>query len=188
MKIKLFNRKIIGLYIVIIGFFILLKTLLPDLKIIFFLLIFFIFFSIHLILQIIISKKRKKLIVTAITLLLTSLFFLLYMVYFKNYYKFEIIWPILGIFPAVGLITYYIISNNKSPSAIIPGIFIVLLSIILLLMTNDLIQIDFISILILLLAGMFIFTGLFLIFKKEIEKIKKQLDNKNSYKINNKNN
>jgi len=187
MKIKLFNSKIIGLYILFIGFFILLKTLLPELKIIFFLLIFFIIFSIHLILQILISKKRKKLIVTAITLLLTSLFLLIYFFYLKNYYGIDKIWPILGFFPSIGLIVYYFISNNRSPSSIIPGIFIILLCIILLLLTNNLIQIDFISILILILAGMFIFTGLFLIFKKNIEKFKKQLDNKNSNKNNIKN-
>lgn len=184
MKIKLFNSKIIGLYILFIGFFILIKAVLPDMKIIFFLLTFFIIFSIHLILQILISKKKKKLIVTAVTILLTSLFLLIYFFYLKKFYGVDKIWPILGFFPSIGLIVYYFISNNKSPSSIIPGIFIIILSIILLLMTNNLIQIDFITILVLLLAGMFIFMGLFLIFKKKIEKIKKQLDNKNSNKNN----
>ncbi len=174
---KLISKKqLLGLYILIIGLGILLKIIFPFLKFYFFLLLLFTILSIHLIILSLKKNKNKKLIISGLTLFLTSIFFLLYLLLIKQYIDFNYIWPILGLFPSFSLIIYYLISNKKSPHTIIPGIFIGFSSIILLLNINGIMIIDFISFLLILIAFMFIITGLYLLFHNNIKNVKKNKD------------
>jgi hypothetical protein len=171
------KKQIMGFYVLIIGLSIILKTVFPGFKLIYFFFAFLIIISIHLIIKALSSTKSKKLIVPGVTLLLLSLFLKSYFLFLYRFVEFRSIWPILGLFPAIGLILYYIISCNKNPATIIPGIFISILSIILLLITTHVFKLKFINFIIIVLAGMFVITGLYLIFYNEISIFKKLMKN-----------
>ena len=82
----------------------------------------------------------------------------------------------MGLFPSIALIAYYLISSSKSPATIIPGIFIAIISLVIFFNTADIVSIDFKSFLIILIASMLIVIGLYLIFQKKIDKIKKIIE------------
>lgn len=176
------KRQVMGFYVFIIGLSIILKTIFPGFKLIYFFFAFLIIISIHLIISSLFSTKSKKLIIPGVTLLLLALFLKLYFLLLYRFVEFRSIWPVLGLFPAAGLILYYIISSNKNPATIIPGIFISILSIILLLNTTHVFKLKFINFIIIFLAGMFIITGLYLIFYKEINIFKKLLKSESKNK------
>ncbi|MCK4798475.1 MAG: hypothetical protein KAT05_13930 [Spirochaetes bacterium] len=177
-RILIPTKKLLGIYIFIIGLSILIKILFPDLEGIYFILSFIIIVSINFIIKSVRLQKSKRFIIPGITLLLSSVFFLFYLLFFKNIYRFDKIWPILGLFPSISLIFYYIISTRKSPATIIPGLFIGLMSFVLLLITTGIFKIKFTDFLIMLLAGMIIVIGLYLMFDKQITNIKKHIKDK----------
>jgi len=125
------------------------------------------------------KEKNKRFIIPGLILFLSSIFFILYFLIIQNYINIKYIWPIIGFFPSISLILYYLVSNKKSPHTIIPGIFIGFLSIILLLNTSGLMMIDFISFLLILIALMFVVTGLYIIFHDKFNYLNKQTDNTN---------
>ncbi len=177
------KKQLVGLYIFLIGIILLIKVIFPSLQLQFFLLSVLIIISINLILLSFNKKeKNKRFIIPGLILLSTSIFFILYFLIIEKYLNLKYIWPIIGFFPSISLIIYYIISNKKSPHTIIPGIFIGFLSIILLLNTSGLMMIDFISFLLILIALMFIVTGLYFIFHDKLNYLKKQPDNKSNTK------
>lgn len=179
MKEIITKKQLVGLYIFLIGIIILIKVIFPYLKLHFFLLSIFIIISINLILLSFHKKeKNKRFIIPGLILLLSSIFFILYSLVIHNYINFIYIWPVIGFFPSVSLILYYFFSAKKSPHTIIPGIFIGLLSIILLLNTTDIMVIDFISFLLILIALMFVVTGLYFLFHDKLNHMKKLADNK----------
>jgi hypothetical protein len=167
-KIKKYfkTKQLIGLYILIIGLCIIVRITLPEVKVIYILLAFLIIISIHLIIKSL-SSRKKRMIVPGITLLFLSIFILIYLLFLNNFVTMNHLWPIIGIFPAISLIIYYIISEIKSPATVIPGIYIGILSIVLFLITMNIIQLKFINFLIMLIAGMLIIIGLYLIFYKK---------------------
>ena len=172
------KKQIMGLYIFVIGISILIKIIFPSLKIYFFLISLLIIISINITISSFKKGKNKRFIIPGTILLLLSMFFLLYFLFIYKYINLKYIWPILGLFPSISLIIYYFLSNKKSPHIIIPGIFIGFLSIVLLLNANGIMIIDFISFLLILIAFMFIITGLYLIFHEKLRELKKQ-KNKN---------
>lgn len=175
---KLFNRKVVGIYVIIFGIFFLMKSLFPNLEILFFFLVFLAIISLHTTIKIMKIKKKKGLLVLSNSLFLISLFFLIYIIWLKNYFSLKLLWPVLGFFPGISLIQYYFSSSNKSPSILIPGLFIILLSFVLLLLANHYIEIDIRTTLMLITSSMFILTGLILVFKKN-KAHKNHLNNKN---------
>lgn len=182
MSRRLLKKREIGLYTLILGIFIMLKTFFPNLKLLFFFLMFLAVLSLHITIQIMLTKKRKRMLVLSISVLLSSIFFVTYILWFKNSVSLKSIWPILGFFPGIGLVVYYFFSTSKNSSTIIPALFIILLSVIMLLLSNDFIQIDFTTILMLLISLMLILAGLLLVFRKNIEKIKNEIEGLNNSK------
>ena len=75
-------------------------------------------------------------------ILLLSTFLIIYFLLLENCISFDKIWPIMGLFPSIALIVYYMISSSKSPATIIPGIFIAIISLVLFLNTADIISIN----------------------------------------------
>ncbi len=169
----IFSKKWLGLYIIFIGLSIFLKIIF-GIKFVFFILIFFIFISIHLIVISISKEKRKKLIIPGISLILTSTYFLINFLLLEKFIPFKKIWPILGFFPSFSLISFYLISKRKNPATIIPGIFIGLLSIILLLIITKILKLEFKTFLLVVISGMLIFIGLYLIFNLSLFKNNKK--------------
>jgi hypothetical protein len=172
------SKKLTGLYVLIIGIAILLKTIFPDINnlYLFFVLIFII--SINFIVVSIRSDKTKRLIIPGIIFLLFAVFMFLYFLILYKYCSFKKIWPVLGLFPSAALIVYYLISIAKSPALIVPGIFIGIISIVILLKNFGIMKINFLNFTLILISSMLIIIGTYLIFQKKIEIL-----NKNRQKI-----
>jgi hypothetical protein len=173
------KKQILGLYICIIGLVILIKIIFPFLKLHFFLLFFLVIISLNIIISSFTKDKNKRYIIPGLTILFSSIFLLLYFFVIEKYINLKYIWPILGLFPSISLIIYYLISNKKSPHILIPGIFIGFLSIILLLNTTGIMIINFSSFLLILISFMLIITGLYLVFHDKLRELKKQKENNN---------
>lgn len=160
------TKKILGLYVFILGIAILIKVIFIKLQIGYFFLFFMFSISIHMIL-IALFTKRKRFIIPGIILFLSSIFIFFYYIYFIKYIDFKNIWPIIGLIPAISFIFYYIISVKKSLTTIIPGIFICILSLVMLLITLGIFKINFLDLLLILISSMFIIVGLFFLFNKK---------------------
>ncbi|OHD13327.1 MAG: hypothetical protein A2086_11655 [Spirochaetes bacterium GWD1_27_9] len=183
---NLFNiktSKIIGFYIFTVGLIILFKLLfLEQFKIIYIALFLLILPAIDFTVRGFRKKKRRSFLIPGITFLTGCLFFLVYIFFFNpNYGSLIKVWPVIGIFPALGLITYYIFTPKRDPRIIVPAIFFLFLSIVLLFFTTGIINFKFRYFLLLLLPFMVILVGLYLLFNNEIKNIKKNID-KNSDK------
>jgi hypothetical protein len=167
-KIKLIpSRKLLGVYIILLGLSLFFKVIFSDLKIILFVLSLVALLSINSIIRIFNNKLNKKYIVISVFSLLMSLFFIIYILFLEKIVKIDRLWPIMGFFPALGLIVYYFISEKKNPATIIPGIFIALLSFVLMVITLGLFPlISFEKILLLIISFMIIFIGMYFVFKK----------------------
>jgi hypothetical protein len=187
MKTKSLNfgiSRIIGLYLVVVGLVVLFKILfLEQFKISYIIIILLLLPSFELIIRGFMRKRQKILVIPGVTILLTCIFFLIFMIVFNSdMSKLVGLWPILGLFPSIGLITYYIISLRKSVSIIVPALFLLFLSIMMLLFTTGVLTFKFSYFLLLLVPLLIILIGLYLLFKKEIFFIRKNMGNKNSDK------
>jgi hypothetical protein len=160
------TKKILGLYIFILGLLILIKVIFINLQIGYFFLFFIFTISIHMIL-IALCTKRKKFIIPGTILFLFSIFIFFYCIYFINFIDLKNIWPIIGLIPSISFIFYYIISVKKSLTTIIPGIFICILSLVMLLITLGIFKIKFLDLLLILISSMLIIVGLFFLFNKK---------------------
>lgn len=177
MKNKIISkRKIIGICLFLLGVFLLSSQLFPNQAFYkYLILIFILIISVGFIIYSTRSEKNRKLIIPGISFSLLSLFILSYFVFFNNY-PFEKIWPIIGLFPAISLIVYYLISPAKSPSTIVPGIFIgIMSSVIFIKMNFENDNISFQQILLIIISSMIILSGLGFMFSKKIRDIKKHL-------------
>ncbi len=162
-------KKILGLYVFIFGLSILVKVLFKGLEIKYFFLFFVSVLSVHMII-LALFFKRKKFIIPGIILLLSSLFLFLYYIFFVNVIQFKNIWPVIGLITSISLVGFYSISTGKNPAIIIPGIFIGILSLILLFITLGLFKIRFMDFLLILISTMFIFVGSYFLFNIKIRK------------------
>ncbi|HPK62266.1 MAG TPA: hypothetical protein PK426_07440, partial [Spirochaetota bacterium] len=144
-KLLLSVKKTAGLYIFILGIIFFLKIFFPEeLRLIYILLILISVISLDLIIRAFYNKKRVKLLIPGFIFLPTAIFFLIYLIFLgegKSNIKF--IWPIIGIFPGLSLIIYYLKSEKRSPSIIIPGIFLIVFSGALLLFNLKIINFSF---------------------------------------------
>ncbi len=159
---KGFRQKLIGIYIILIGTLFLLKFLLRH-TMIYVVIGLIMLPGIELMIRTIVLKKSKKLVIPGITLIGTSLLLLLLLV-FKKSISLNMFWPLLGISPALSLIIYYCISSSKNPATIIPGIFILIMSIVLQLFSLNIFNFEFRDFVFLLIPIMIILFGLFLLF------------------------
>jgi hypothetical protein len=173
--------RIIGFYLTIIGLVILFKILfLEQFKILYIVLVLLIIPSIDFIVRALTRKRQKILLIPGITVFCTCIFFLLYLIFFESSsVTLNQIWPFLGMFPALGMIFYYIISIRKNSAIIVPGIFLVFLSVILLLFTTNIINFKFTYFLFLMIPFTIIIVGLYLLFRKEIKFLRRNKDGKN---------
>lgn len=137
------TKRLTGIYIFIIGIGLLLKAIFPEINIaiIFFILLFAI--SLNFIYIAVKKEKRKRMIIPGVILLLLSLFLALHFLFLYQYVDFIKIWPIIGLFPSIALIVYYLISTTRSPGIIIPGIFIGIFSIVILIKNMSFLKINF---------------------------------------------
>lgn len=172
---SLSKKQVLGIYIFLLGIAVLIKIIFPNIKIVFFVFGIFIVISINLIISSIKKDVSKKFIIPGITLFLLSTFLIIYFLFLSNI-TFSKIWPIMGLFPSIALISYYLISTAKSPATIIPGIFIAIISLVIFFNTADIVNINFKTFLIILIASMLIIIGLYLIFQKKIDEIKKIIE------------
>jgi hypothetical protein len=168
------SKKLTGLYVLIIGMAILAKTIFPAINnlYLFFILLFII--SINFIVVSIRNDRTKRLIIPGVIFLLFAVFMFLYFLLLYKYCTFIKIWPVLGLFPSIALIIYYVISVSKSPAIIIPGIFIGIISLVILMKNFGIMKINFLNFTLILISSMLIIIGLFLIFQKRIEDLNKK--------------
>lgn len=173
MKIKLPGKKllpgkkVLGFYLLIIGVLSFFKVLFYDQLSIGFVMAFLIMvMSIDMVVRSLVVKEQKdrKLFIPGATLLQAVIFFFLYYLLFVNIdMEIDKLWPVLGIFPGLSLILYYFIFQRQSPTVIVPGIFITLLSVVILLINLGIFKFGFKHFLMLLIPIFAIVVGLFLI-------------------------
>ncbi|HRU42942.1 MAG TPA: hypothetical protein P5322_00295 [Spirochaetota bacterium] len=165
-KLLLSVKKTAGLYIFILGIIFFLKIFFPEeLRLIYILLILISVISLDLIIRAFYNKKRVKLLIPGFIFLPTAIFFLIYLIFLgegKSNIKF--IWPIIGIFPGLSLIIYYLKSEKRSPSIIIPGIFLIVFSGALLLFNLKIFNFSFQFFLIMLAPTVLTLSGMYLLF------------------------
>lgn len=126
------------------------------------------------------NRKNIKIFFPGVIIFFISLCYLLFNTFLVNYdIKFSKIWPVLGFIPGLCLILYYLVYSKKSVSIIIPGIFITSISFVFLLSTLKILPVilSFDMFLIILVPSIFILTGLYFIFNKQIEDIQQQIEN-----------
>jgi hypothetical protein len=178
MKVSYFlsKKKILGLFLLIFGITILLMIIFPRIDIN--IMVFVALMSVMLIVKAFETQGSKRYIIPGLMFLLISIFLILYYLFFEDEIELKRIWPILGIFPGISLIVYYIMSKTRSLATIIPGIFILLLSLVILMITIGVINISFRTFLALLVSGMIIITGLYFVFNNEIKFFQKHIKKK----------
>lgn len=188
-KFRLPKKKVLGLYLLIIGIVVLLKILFVDeFSVVYILLIIVLFASIDMIVRALKNKKKEKsLYIPGLILCLTTVFLSIYLLLLTDtIFTIEKLWPLFGIFSGISLISYYFIFIPKSPSTIVPGIFITIVSIILLASRIGFFCVDFKKFLLLLIPAFIILIGLYFIFDEKIKELKNQikytLDNTNNEK------
>jgi len=173
-------KKTAGLYIFVLGIIAFLKIFFPkELRLIYILLILISVISLDLIIRSFLHKKRLKLIIPGFIFLPTAIFFLIYLIFLgdgKSNIKF--IWPVVGVFPGLSFIIYYLKSEKKSPSIIIPGIFLIVFSSALLLFNLKIFSFSFQFFLIMLVPTVLTLSGLYLLFSKEFNYLKKNINKK----------
>lgn len=179
--IKKPKRKLLGIYLIIFGVIFLVKLIFHEyFSIIHALLVFFLFLSIDLTWRAFKKQKMRIYIIPGITLFFTSIFFLIYLTFLNDsYYTLKKLWPILGIFPGVGLIIYYFWVHKKNLSIIVPGVFISLLSLVLLLINIGILQFDLKFFLLLLVPCFVILIGLYLLLGEELNSSNSTEENDN---------
>ncbi|MCG8572375.1 MAG: hypothetical protein MJB14_19765 [Spirochaetes bacterium] len=176
---KIPRKRKLGVYILAIGIIIFLKIVFYQQFPVLNLMLFFVLFaSIDLIVYSFSRKKKTNhFFIPGATLSLSALFLIFYIYFFeKNNYSLEQLWPILGIFPGISLILYYIFFTPRSRSTIVPGFFITMLSVVFLLVRLDIINLDLQKFLLLLIPIFLIIIGLYLIFDDKIRLIQEQID------------
>jgi len=180
------RSKIIGIYLLFIGVVTLLKILFfVELKIIYIVLLLFFTISIDLLVRGIVIKRARGFLIPGITFGLTSLFLIIYISFLDNtFFNIKRIWPILGIFPSISLIIYYILTPRRDPKIIIPAIFLGLLSLIFIFYTCGIIFFKFKFVILLMIPFLIIFIGLYFIFGNEISSYRTKLENRNLHKKN----
>jgi len=178
MKVSYFlsKKKILGLFLLIFGITILLMIIFPRIDIN--IMVFVALMSVMLIVKAFETQGSKRYIIPGLMFLLISIFLILYYLFFEDEIELKRIWPILGIFPGISLIVYYIMPKTRSLATIIPGIFILLLSLVILMITIGVINISFRTFLALLVSGMIIITGLYFVFNNEIKFFQKHIKKK----------
>lgn len=171
MKIKLPGKKVLGFYVLTIGVLSFFKVLFYEmLSIGYVMAVLLLIMAVDMVVRSLVVKgqKDRKLFIPGATLLQGILFFFLYyLIFAKIGLTFEKLWPVLGVFPGLSLILHYLIFQRKSPTVVVPGIFITLLSIVILLINLDIFKIGFKHFLMLLIPLFAIILGLFLILGKE---------------------
>jgi hypothetical protein len=179
---KIYPSKVVGIYILLLGMIILFKILFAELFTgVHIILIILTVASLDLTIRGLFMNKRKFLLIPGIIIFLTCIFLLIYIFFIDPHFNyFANIWPVMSSFPAISLIVFYLRSSKKRTAIIVPGIFLLILSIILLLFTTHIITLKFTTFLLLLIPSMIIITGLYLIFRNELEIFKKKIKKKHN--------
>lgn len=169
------KKKIFGFYMIVIGLVILFKILFPDL--INSIYIFFVFLfvaSLDFIIRAIKRRGRGRdyfFFIPGMTALLITIFLIFYyaFLYVKGI-SFLHLWPVLCLSPGLSLIAYYFISKRKSISIIVPGVFITLLSCVLLVFSLGFVQFRFRYFALSFIPIFFILMGIYFIVGENIIK------------------
>ncbi len=159
---KKVRRKLLGVYILLIGILLLVKFMM-NITLLYVFVGLLLLPGIELIMGVIIYKRSKKLLIPGITLLGTSLFLLFYLLFSRELQGLLKFWPVIGISPAIGLIVYYFTTGSKNPATIIPGVFILLMCIILMFFSLGVFSFSFKDFILISVPVIIILFGIFII-------------------------
>lgn len=156
-------RQIVGVYFLLIGLLIIFKLIFPDIvSTLLIICLSVLVLSIDITIRAIHSRRTRcrRNLVVGLSFAFASLFSLFVIIFKWNLDK---LWPLYAVCPGLALIIYYCLMNRRSYSVLVPGVFLLIMSGLLLLFTTDIVTLNKKYLFFISLSILFIIGGILLI-------------------------